>query len=111
MQDLNGAAGNGMAYSSQYARAVGQTSGAHQNTINDLNSANSLYAQQVAAQKASIQDNFNQELQAAAQQRARNAYTQAGSLGFGKYPKHPSAGGSNMKRKAAQNHNRKKGKR
>lgn len=84
MRDLNTDAGAGMAFSSRYATDVGNTADMHQNNVNDLTSQNTQFNQQVAAQRAAIQDAFNQQLQAAAQNRSRSLYDRAGSLGFGK---------------------------
>jgi hypothetical protein len=93
IQDLGSNAGAGTAFSSRYATDVGNTFGSHQNAVNGLDSANNLYNQQVTAQRANIQDNFNQELQAAAAARAANADSKAGTLGYGDGKGNGGAGG------------------
>jgi hypothetical protein len=81
--DLGTNSGAGMAFSSRYATDVANTAQTHQGNVNALTMQNDQYNQQVAAQRAAIQDQFNRELQAAALQRARTAGTKAGSLGYG----------------------------
>lgn len=100
ISDLATNAGAGTAFSSRYATDVGHTSGQHQNNVSDLTGGNAQYAQQVAAQKAAIQDAFNQQLQQAAAERASNAAADAGNLGYGKAKvtkpvKKPGGGGKN----------------
>lgn len=81
---LNQNAAQGTAFSSKYGTAVANNATAFANTVGDLERQNSMFNQQQAIQRGSIQATLQQQLAALAQQYANDLGGQAGSLGFGK---------------------------
>lgn len=73
ISDLAGNAGRGMAFTSKYATDVGQTASGHNTAIQDLDAGNAQYLAQSATQRQSYQDQFNQQLAAAASDHAKTA--------------------------------------
>lgn len=84
---LNKNAAQGTAFSSQYGTAVANNATSFANTIGDLERQNTMFNQQQAVQRGTIQSTLQQQLAALAQEYANKLGGQAGNLGFGKDPK------------------------
>jgi hypothetical protein len=81
---LNNAAGAGTAFSSGYGLRVGRDAQENLNANNDLDAANTAFANQINLQRSQITNAFNSRLQqAVSEYAAQLAAEQAGSLGYG----------------------------
>jgi hypothetical protein len=81
---LNQNAAAGMAFSSQYGTAVGRNATEYNNQKQDLLAQDSLFDQQVNAERMMIQNAFQDMLRTEVLNKAEEDAENAGSLGYGK---------------------------
>lgn len=83
-QTLNNNAARGTAFSSMYGTAVAQNAGAFADHVGSLEAENTAFNQNLALQRAAIQNSLNQELGLNTLDYANELGGQAGTLGYGK---------------------------
>lgn len=87
---LNSAAARGMAYSSGYGHDVADNARRYNNFLGDLEGQNTMFNQNIASQRAAIENALNEYIRMAALQRAQELEDQAGDLGYGQDTSEPS---------------------
>jgi hypothetical protein len=85
-QTLNQNAVGGTAFSSAYGTQTNNNAKAYANQMGDLQSQNTAFQLQQAAERAAIQSMLNMQLQQAAQGYGNDLNEQAGLLGYGQAP-------------------------
>lgn len=83
LNTLNRNAGAGTTFTSAYGTGLTGDARAYTNDMNALNTGNTQFSQQQAAQRAMLQGNFNQQLQRDALALAEKNAEVAGTLGYG----------------------------